>query len=352
MDDLLKTGSITISSRMLKAVAEIDEFKGAWTALGRLAPERLDSLRRVATIESIGSSTRIEGARLSDREVDQLLSNIDITAFASRDEQEVAGYAAVMETVLASFDGIAPTENHIKQLHRDLLQYSAKDERHRGAYKTLENRVEAFGPSGESLGVVFETATPFETPAQMEALVPWTRAALNEGELHPLIIIGVFVVVFLGVHPFQDGNGRLSRVLTTLLLLRAGYGYVPYASLESVIERTTDGYYRALRQTQGTLRGDAPDWQPWLDYFLGAMKSQKRALEEKIQSEKILLDSLPPLSMQILDIARTQGRVTVADAATISGVSRNTVKDHIKALTENGHLLRYGAGRGTWYALA
>ena len=196
MDDLLKTAAIPISPAMLRTIAEIDEFKGAWTALGRLAPERLDKLRRVATIESIGSSTRIEGAKLSDREVDQLLSNIDIAAFASRDEQEVAGYAAVMETVFASHDAIDLTENHIRQLHRDLLQYAAKDERHRGEYKTLDNHVEAFGPDGKSLGVVFETVPPFETPAQMQALVAWTRKALDDGELHPLLVIGVFVVVF------------------------------------------------------------------------------------------------------------------------------------------------------------
>jgi Fic family protein len=352
MDDLLKTETIGISPAMLRSIAEIDEFKGAWTALGRLAPERLDNLRRVATIESIGSSTRIEGAKLSDKEVDQLLSNIDITAFASRDEQEVAGYAAAMETIFAGYEAIELTENHILQLHRDLLQHAAKDERHRGAYKTVDNHVEAFGPDGKSLGVVFETATPFETPAQMEALVAWTRKALAEDEIHPLIVIGVFVVVFLAIHPFQDGNGRLSRVLTTLLLLRAGYQYVPYASLESMIEKTKDTYYRALRRTQGTLRTDKPDWQPWLDYFLGALRAQKRALDQKIKREKILLDALPPLSVQILDIARTQGRVTVADAAKITGTSRNTVKDHLKALTDSGHLARHGAGRGSWYALA
>ena len=337
---------------MLKTIAEIDEFKGAWTALGRLAPERLDKLRRVATIESIGSSTRIEGAKLSDREVDQLLSNIDITAFASRDEQEVAGYAAVMETVFASYDSIDLTENHIRQLHRDLLQYTTKDERHRGEYKTLDNHVEAFGPDGKSLGVVFETVTPFDTPAQMQALVAWTRKALDDGVLHPLLVIAVFVVVFLAIHPFQDGNGRLSRVITTLLLLRAGYAYVPYASLESVIEKTKDAYYRALRRTQGTLRAESADWQPWLDYFLGALRSQKRALDEKVRREKIVLDALPPLSVQILDIVRTQGRITVAEAAKITGTSRNTVKDHLKALSDAGHLVRHGAGRGTWYALA
>ena len=352
MDDLLKTGSIGISPVMLTTIAEIDEFKGAWTALGRLAPERLDKLRRVATIESIGSSTRIEGAKLSDREVDKLLSNIDITAFASRDEQEVAGYAAVMETVFASYDSIDLTENHIRQLHRDLLQYTTKDERHRGEYKTLDNHVEAFGPDGKSLGVVFETVTPFDTPAQMQALVAWTRKALDDGVLHPLLVIAVFVVVFLAIHPFQDGNGRLSRVITTLLLLRAGYAYVPYASLESVIEKTKDAYYRALRRTQGTLRAESADWQPWLDYFLGALRSQKRALDEKVRREKIVLDALPPLSVQILDIVRTQGRITVAEAAKITGTSRNTVKDHLKALSDAGHLVRHGAGRGTWYALA
>lgn len=352
MDDLLKTHTIAITPACLKTIAEIDEFKGAWAALGRLAPERLDNLRRVAAIESIGSSTRIEGAKLSNQEVDQLLSKVDITSFDSRDEQEVAGYAAAMETVFAHFDAIDLTENHIKQLHRDLLQYATKDERHRGAYKTLNNHLEAFGPDGESLGVIFETATPFETPAQMKALTEWTREAIADGELHPLMIVAVFVVVFLAIHPFQDGNGRLSRILTTLLLLRTGYAYVPYASLESVIERTKDEYYLALRRTQGTLRTDGPDWQPWLDYFLGVLRRQKQVLEEKIRREKILLDSLPPLSVEILDIARTQGQVTVAEAAKITGTSRHTVKDHLKALTENGHLTRHGAGRGTWYGLA
>ena len=352
MDDLLKTETIGITPAILRTIAEIDEFKGAWTALGRLAPERLERLRRVATIESIGSSTRIEGARLSDRDVDRLLANLDITAFADRDEQEVAGYAAVMETVFASFDSIPLTENHIGQLHRDLLQFATKDERHRGAYKTLPNHVEAFGPDGRSRGVVFETATPFETPAQMEALVAWTRNGFAGGELHPLLVIGVFVVVFLAIHPFQDGNGRLSRVLTTVLLLRAGYGYVPYASLESAIERTKEQYYRALRQTQVTLRTDDPDWHPWLEYILGALRTQKRALEEKIRRERIILQSLPPLSAQILDIAKSRGRVTVAEAAKVTGTSRNTVKDHLRTLTARRHLRRHGAGRGTWYSLA
>lgn len=350
--DLLKISSLRITPALLSLIAEIDEFKGAWRAIGRIAPERLLRLRRVATIESVGSSTRIEGARLTDREVARLLSGLKGRAFATRDEQEVAGYAAAMETVFQSWEAITLTENHVRQLHRDLLQHSAKDERHRGSYKTLPNHVEAFGPDGSRLGVVFATATPFDTPRLMSELVAWVRRQQRAAVLHPLLAIAVFIVVFLAIHPFQDGNGRLSRILTTLALLRAGYAYVPYSSLESVIEQSREAYYLALRRTQGTLRTDAPDWDPWLDFFLRALQQQKRRLERKIERERTLLGALPELSVRILELARERGRVTVAEAARATGASRNTIKDHVAALVGRGHLARYGAGRGTWYALA
>ena len=306
----------------------------------------------MATIESIGSSTRIEGAALSDREVERLLANLDVQTFASRDEQEVAGYAAVMETVFESADAIDLTENHILQLHRDLLQFSEKDERHRGAYKTLPNHVEAIGPDGESLGVVFETATPFDTPRLMHELVEWTRAELARETLHPLIVIAIFVVVFLEIHPFQDGNGRLSRILTTLLLLRAGYTYVPYGSLESVIEGGKEAYYLALRQTQVTIRTSQPKWHLWLTFFLEALRKQQVRLSGKLERERILLERLPELSVQLLELCREHGRLTVAIAVELTGANRNTVKDHLSRLTKAGHITRHGAGRGTWYALA
>lgn len=351
MDAPFNAATLTITPPLLVLISELDEFKGAWRALGRLAPDRLSSLRRVATIESIGSSTRIEGARVSDREVERLLSSLQEKNFASRDEQEVAGYAEAMEAVFAHADAIDLTENHIKQFHRDLLKYSTTDDRHRGAYKTLANHVEAFGADGRNLGVVFETATPFDTPRLMAELVQWTQDALGRKELHPLLCIAIFIVVFLAIHPFQDGNGRLSRILTTLLLLRAGYSYVPYSSLESIIEHSKEAYYLALRRTQATIRKDAPDWQPWVTYFLNALKQQKDRLEKKIERERILIGHLPKLSMQILELCRERGRVTVAEVSKLTNVSRNTVKDHLAALTEKGHLVRHGAGRGTWYTL-
>lgn len=348
---MIQTNTIIVTSEILKLISEIDEFKGAWRALGTLAPERLLALRRVATIESVGSSTRIEGSKLSDRQIEALLTNLEIKQFDTRDEQEVAGYAEVMETVFQSWSEIPLTENHIKQLHRDLLVHSQKDERHRGQYKTASNSVAAFDEGGKQVGIVFETATPFDTPALMEELVEWVNKSREEKELHPLLTIAIFVVIFLEIHPFQDGNGRLSRALTTLLLLQSGYAYVPYSSLESVIEQSKEAYYLALRQTQGTIRTDKPDWQPWIIFFLKALQQQMRRLAKKVEREKLLISTLPEHSIQILDHIRAHGRATIREMVTITGVSRNTLKEHFKSLLESGHIELHGKGRGAWYSL-
>ncbi|MBP9094050.1 Fic family protein [bacterium] len=347
---MLKTETIQITPDLLTLLTEIDEFKGAWRALGSLAPDRLLALRRVATIESIGSSTRIEGSKLTDREVERLLANLEIKKFESRDEQEVAGYAAVIETVFAAWQHIPINENHIKQLHRDLLRYSDKDERHRGEYKKISNSVAAFDEDGKQIGIVFETATPFDTPRLMAELVAWLAEA-RDLRLHPLLIVAVFIVVFLEIHPFQDGNGRLSRILTTLLLLQAGYAYVPYSSLESVIENNKESYYLALRQTQGTIRSDAPNWQPWLVFFMRALQQQMRRLAVKVEREKIVLADLPELAVKILDYARDHGRVTMRDMVRTSGASGNTLKEHFRKLVKKKLLVQHGAGRATWYGL-
>jgi Fic family protein len=348
---MFRTDSLRITPDVLRLVARIDEFKGAWRALGALAPDRLSALRRVATIESIGSSTRIEGSRLSDREVERLLSNLAIQKFDSRDEQEVAGYAELMDLVFGSWRDIPFNENHIKQLHQILLRHSDKDERHRGQYKTHSNSVAAFDVTGTQIGIVFETASPFDTPRLMSELLTWTNEERDKALLHPLLIVAVFVVVFLAIHPFQDGNGRLSRALTTLLLLQAGYDYVPYSSLESVVEENKEAYYLALRQTQGTLRDEAPDWLPWLTFFLRSLAEQVRRLEAKVERERIVLAALPALSLRIVEFAREHGRVAMSEAIALTGASRHTLKRHFHELVERGHLQRHGGGRGAWYGL-
>jgi Fic family protein len=348
---MFRSNTLRITPEILSLIAGIDEFKGAWRALSTLAPDRLSALRRVATIESIGSSTRIEGSKLTDREVERLLSRLKIKSFATRDEQEVAGYAKVMDLVFESWPDIKLTENHIRQLHRDLLIYSKKDDRHRGNYKTSPNSVAAFDQDGKKIGVVFQTATPFDTPRLMTELLTWFHAERETARLHPLLLIGIWVVVFLEIHPFQDGNGRLSRVLTTLLLLQAGYSYVPFSSLESVIEHNKEAYYLALRQTQSTIRTKSPDWQPWLVFFLRALNEQVARLQKKVEREKIVLAALPVLSLQIVEFAREHGRVTMGDAIRLTKASRNTLKQHLRALVARGQLKQQGAGRGSWYEL-
>ena len=338
-----------ISPEMLKLIGSLDEFKGQWRVFKRLSRDQLSHLKKIATIESIGSSTRIEGSKLSDQQVASLLSGLKIQEFKNRDEQEVAGYAAAMDTVFESFEHISFTENHICQLHRTLLQYSTKDERHRGDYKTLDNHVAAFDSSGNQLGIVFETATPFETPSCMGRLVEWTFDAERDAVLHPLLIIGVLVAWFLAIHPFQDGNGRLSRVLTTLLLLRHGYGYVPYSSLESVIEENKESYYKALRRTQSTLRGEFADWEPWLVFFLRCLVRQKENLNVRIELEGQRLESTSPLAAAVLRMLDDANRITLADAVKATGANRNTLKVKINELVNLGLLNRKGRGRGVFY---
>ncbi len=193
---------------------------------------------------------------------------------------------------------------------------------------------------------------PFDTPRRMAELVEWTRTGLRDRTMHPLLVIAIFTVVFLEIHPFQDGNGRLSRTLTTLLLLRAGYAYVPYSSLESVIENSKDGYYLGLRQTQRTIRSAKPNWQPWVTYFLRALQQQKRRLEKKIERERLILSSLPELSLQILDAVKERGRVTIGEIVVLTGANRNTVKKQLAALVDARHIAQRGIGRGTWYEKA
>ena len=165
------------------------------------------------------------------------------------------------------------------------------------------------------------------------------------------IIIAVFVVRFLAIHPFRDGNGRLSRALTTLLLLRSGYGYVPYSSLERIVEDSKDEYYMALRRAQATLDEDEAQLIDWITFFVRALHRQKEVLERKVERER-LMAPLAPLSEKLLGIVNEHGRVTVREAAALTKANRNTIKDHLGKLVDAGRLVRRGQGRGTWYEKA
>lgn len=339
---------INITPEMLKLIAKIDEFKGSWRAIGQLAPDRLSSLKKIATIESIASSTRIEGVKLSDAEVKALLSGLNINSLKNRDEEEVAGYADLMNLIYESYQELSPSENIIKQLHQVLLKHSSKDVRHRGEYKKLNNHVEAFGPGGESLGVIFQTTSPLETPYQMESLANWLENSLLEPEVHSLVTIAIFAVSFLAIHPFQDGNGRLSRGVTTLLLLKAGYEYTPYSSLERVIEDNKDFYYLKLREAQTEEGEETKGLEAWTIFFLECLEKQKNSLQKKVEKEK-LLDTLPKLSEDIILVLKEHEKLSVGEIAKLTEANRNTVKAHVFSLVEEGKIQKAGKGKGTYY---
>lgn len=345
---MMDINTLIITPEMLGLIAEIDEFKGAWQEMDKLKPDRLTQLRKIATIESIGSSTRIEGAKLSDREVETLLLQ-SRASFDNRDEQEVAGYAFACEKILDHFSEIGLTENYIKQLHMWLLQYSSKDDRHSGEYKKIPIRIEAFDLEGNSQGTLFQTTSPLETPHQMQELISWTNETTRNKSLHPLLVIGIFAVLFLAIHPFQDGNGRLSRVLTTLLMLRNGYTYVPFSSLESIIEANKESYYLALHKTQKSWQNKNPNWGPWLLFFLSCLQRQKNHLAIKLEKEKILMKPLPGLSKEILDLLQSHGSLGIKEIELLTKANRNTLKKALATMVQEKLISLHGKGKGSRY---
>jgi Fic family protein len=346
---MLNIKNIKITPEMLAQIAELDEFKGTWISYKQLRPEQLKTLKKVATIESIGSSNRIEGNKLSDSEIEELLSHINKKSFKTRDEEEVAGYAEIMNIIFDNYSVIPLSENYIKQLHQILLKHTGKDKRHRGEYKKLSNTVAAYNEKGKEIGIVFETASPFDTPRLMEELVEWTRKNLDDPFLHPLIVIGVFIVHFLAIHPFQDGNGRLSRALTTMLLLKKGYAYVPYSSIESVIEASKEGYYRALRRTQKNIWKGKVDYEPWLSFFMTTLQKQKNHLYNKIAA--ILSDDrkLSRNQRVILELFDKKPEWTSAGVSAKLKMNIETVKKCLQTLTAYGYLVKQGMTKGAWY---
>jgi Fic family protein len=344
---MLNIKAVKVDNEMLSIIAEIDEFKGAWNVSYKDRPSQLYGLRTLATIESIGSSNRIEGNKLSDSEVEAFLSRINRKSFASRDEEEVAGYAELMGDIYDNYEVIPFNESYVKQLHQILLKYSAKDEWHRGEYKKFPNIVAAYDAQGIQMGIVFETSTPFDTPEQMRQLVKTTRNILEDKAIHPLIAIGLFIVHFLAIHPFQDGNGRLSRALTSLMLLKSDYIYVPYSSMESIIETGKEGYYRALRQTQHSFGGDY-NYTPWLMFFLRSLQKQKLRLETKLRNINAA-GEIDRLDSDILTLFSARPKLAIHEIADMLDKNINTIKKRVYGLVDAGHLKKSGKTKGVWY---
>ncbi len=338
------------SETIFAVLADIDAIKTAFKITGKLPPQTINRLTQSVIITSTGASNRIEGNRLTDEEVEALYRNLRIRKFRTRDEQEVAGYLKVLELILGSYADMKINEALILQLHRDMLQYSDKDERQRGNYKFGPNRVEAKDQHGNIVGVIFDPTPPHLTPKEMCELIGWLDWADANSFKHPLIRIGNFIFEYLAIHPFQDGNGRTSRLLTNLLLLKQGYTFTALVSHEKLIEVRKADYYLALNRTQSSWKSDGEDIYPWLIYFLEIVKAQSQNALEMIQRDNIeYLLSEKQLALWHWAQSRDKPEFSRKDAIEALRFPPRTVESIIKKLEGLKRVVRIGEGRSTRY---
>ena len=340
------------TQEILKKIAEIDQFKGKWLAIEGEENQYLKELKRIATIMSIGSSTRIEGSKLSDEEIEKLLNNMEINKLKSRDEQEVIGYYNVLDTIIESNKDIILSESYIFQLHNILLKFSTKDSRHRGKYKNLSNKVVAKYPDGKER-VIFDTTPPYLVKKEMDELLNWTNDAFAEKLIHPLLITSLFVYEFLSIHPFQDGNGRLSRLITTLLMLKNDYHFIKYISFEHMIEKRKKEYYKVLMDCQKSrAKGKVEKIDKWVLFFIDCMSKLIVQFEKKYNSYKSAGGYLNERQKNILNIIKTNQPVRLADINNLlKEVSINTIRKDLKYLVVEGFLNKVGKNKGTSYLI-
>lgn len=339
-----------VPSEIITKIARIDELKGQWTAGASLNPYLLGQLKRSVLITSTGASTRIEGAKLSDEDVERLIQGLVIQKFSDRDIQEIKGYYELLQNVFNSWDSIKFSENTVKYFHQEMLKYVEKDKRHRGKYKNRENKVEMVDEQGRRIGLLFDTTPAYLTPKQMQELVEWTKEALDSKKYHPLLVIGNFLVEFLNIHPFEDGNGRLSRILTNLLLLQGGYLYMPYVSHEKLIEEEKVAYYIALRKSQKTFKTKKEHITDWLNFFLSVILAQSEQAIKLISSENIEA-ILSNKQLKVWHYLQSVKEAAPAQIVKQTSIARPTVYQILTKLLKLKKIERLGLGRSIRYRI-
>ncbi len=342
----------SIVEEIYSTLAEIDGVKNSWQISGKLLPQTLKRLTRSVIVTSTGSSNRIEGNRLSDQEVENLYKNLHIKKFKTRDEQEIAGYLQSLEVIFNNYNDISVSESTILTLHQDMLIHSDKDVGHRGQYKFGSNRVEAKDQSGNIVGVIFNPTPPYLVKKEMQELVEWYNWAVSTKAKHPLILMANFIFEYLAIHPFQDGNGRTSRLLTNLMMMHHGYLFTSIVSHESIIEAHKLDYYRALNQTQNSWKTDVEDISPWLLFFLDVIRAQSNQALKIIEGDNIEY-LLSEKQLALWQWINSHGHeFSRKDATEALGFPERTVESIIKKLLDLKHIQRLGQGKATRYVLS
>lgn len=342
--------SASIIEEVYALISDIDSVKNSWHITGKLLPQTIEKLTRSVIVTSTGSSNRIEGNRLNDKEVENLYKNLRIKQFKTRDEQEIAGYLDCLERLFSLYADMNISESTILNLHHDMLVFSEKDSHHKGGYKIGSNRVEAKDNNGQVVGVIFEPTPPYLVKKEMQELVDWYTWASQTKAKHPLILIANFIFEYLAIHPFQDGNGRTSRLLTNLLLLRQQYLFTSIVSHERLIEANKVDYYLALNRTQQTWKTDKEDISPWLLFFLKIIHSQSaKALKIMAGDTVEYLLSEKQLDLWQWAQANKEKTFSRSDAIAALNFPPRTVESIIKKLLDLDRLIRIGEGKATRY---
>ena len=336
---------LKLSWKILRALSQIDRFDASWSSVERLEGKSLKQLKNIATIQSVGASTRIEGSKMTDEEVKELLSNINISKIEDRDSQEVVGYFNVLDKISDAFREVDLTENNLKNLHNQLLKYSTKDAWHSGEYKQHVNAVEANFPDGTKK-IIFRTTEPgIATNDAMREVIEWYK---QEKEVHPLISCAAFVYEFVSIHPFQDGNGRLSRLLTTLLLLKTDYKWIEYVSFEHEIENRKKDYYISLRSCQAQRPNE--DVTEWIDFFLESLLNVQYKLEKKLEltSQE---STLSPKEKMVYSYIINNPGCKSGEIAEKLNIPKPTVKRILSDFISKTLISKFGQGAGTNYTV-
>jgi len=338
---------IRLTPEMLKLIARIDELKGLWRGSAALNPHVLKQLKASVIITSTGASTRIEGSQMSDAEVARLIKGLKSKPPKGRDAEEVAGYADLLGRIFDNYKTFKLTEGLILQFHDILLAFSSKDRNHKGRYKAADNIVVARGEGGEEV-VLFRPTPPYLVKKEMDEALAWTHAALKERSLHPLLVTTNFIFEFLAIHPFHDGNGRLSRALTNLILLQVGYPYIPYVSLEEIIEDRKEAYYFSLRGAQRGHKTEHEDISPWIVFMLEALVVQAeeaRGLIERDDPKRLLSER----QIAVFELFETAKELAAREITLQLGIPMPTVKQVLARLVALRLIKRIGLGRSTRY---
>ena len=329
-------------SEILGLIAAIYKEAGKQEMYLKQRPEELEKLVEIAKVQSTEASNAIEGIVTTSTRIRQLVE--EKTAPRNRDEQEIAGYRDALNIIHENFDAIPITRNYILQLHKVL--YSHMNNPMAGQTKSVQNYISATDPDGHT-ETLFTPLAPFETPEALERICDEYNRTIGNMEVEPLIVIPIFIHDFLCIHPFNDGNGRMSRLLTTLLLYRSGFYVGKYISLEAKIAKNKDLYYAALRQAQEGWHEGTEDAVPFIKYLLGIILSAYRDFEERfslVEQKKPALETVRQATLNKI------GRFSKQDIRELCpALSVSSIEGALRKLVASGELKREGNGKNTCY---